>query len=108
VHWNVCQVVPLFWFCIIFHATEFFERSIECLYSFFSIFQEEYDDDVNSVLKYFVRKYWYNLLCMRAISHLACQRGSLGTYSKHSRVYTHYSHNFERNSVVTSIYRFEK
>jgi hypothetical protein len=30
----------------VLHAIEFFEGSIECLYSFFSEFREEFDGDV--------------------------------------------------------------
>jgi hypothetical protein len=41
---------------------------------------------------------------MTTIVHsFACQRGSLVTISKHSQVYTRSSHNFERNSMVTSV-----
>jgi hypothetical protein len=43
------QEVFLFWICLILHAIEFFEKSIECLYSFFSEFREEYDGDVSFV-----------------------------------------------------------
>ena len=40
------QEVSLFWVCLILCAIDFFEISIGCLYSLFSEFQEEYDDDV--------------------------------------------------------------
>jgi hypothetical protein len=35
--------------CLVLHAIEFFEGSIECLYTFFLEFREEYDGDVYSM-----------------------------------------------------------
>jgi hypothetical protein len=41
--------VFLFFICLVLCAIEFFERSIECLYSFFSKILEESNGDVSSV-----------------------------------------------------------
>jgi hypothetical protein len=43
------QEVFLCWICLVLRAIEFFEKSIECLYSFFSEFREEYDGDFGSM-----------------------------------------------------------
>jgi hypothetical protein len=43
------QEVLIVLVCLVLHAIEFFERSIECLYSFLLEFREEYDGDVSFV-----------------------------------------------------------
>ena len=103
------QGVSLFWVCFVLHAIEFFEGSIGCLYSFF--------------LRISRGIWWWCLFCVKIIciqiisptfhvwdlqSRYACKMGSFRTGSEHSEVYTNFSHNFSRNSMVHSVYDFQK